>query len=735
MRKITLSTGAAVLALLLAGPAWSITAGPDDFGYTAADEASGVTYTWVDMSSGTDITSTMDDDDQSTAIPLGFSFTFYGETFTSVYILSNGVLVFDPLTSAGYSPFHGTQCPLPQEDEVDGMIAFYQRDFDPAASACGTDCWIRHASGGTAPNRWWGVTFNRVVIYRDTGSTEDPDPVTVQAILYEDSSIKVQVQDPGVKEGEDTMLGVEAQDGVSGLSFPGCLATGYTHADMAVEFTPPTGGTPIVPIQRVGWARPGNTVTHDFTAFNIEPSSVTFTVSAAGGTWITTPSVTTLTVAPGASQAFAVAVNIPGTAVGGDSDVSTITLHPTSGGAGDKTVTVTTLVQDEALAWQRVSYMPITVDRPAVAVLGNDIYVISGLQYDALSVQMTIMISFQILHMDMLVWDHSDAATGGTLDELEFGVYLGDACAMNDHIYVLAGRTGATAEPLIWDTLFIYDATAGTWSPSATLPEARFGGAVVCDATNDTLYIIGGYGPFDPVEETAYPQNTIWTYDPGTDSFDTTLGAMPGTRVIHEAELIDADTILVAGGYFDDFLSTRTDLYEISTDTWTRTGDLPWERLYFGSGILPTGRMCLFGGSSFADWPTTLLEDTYDCYSDGYWIPQVSNMTEALTYVVGVTLDDRLYAVGGAETDTLGWPPTSYSQSARVERYPTGPLPDVSIDTGVDTAGDTDDDLPGDVTIDVPPDGETDSPTDGPIDVPSEGDGGGDKGCGCSIVS
>ncbi len=115
-----------ILICLNAGRAGATTAGPDAFGYTLADDAeTGVTYAWVDMSGGTDITSSMSDDDQSAAISLGFDFQFYGTTYTSVYILSNGALVFVPLTSSEYSPFYGTQCPLPKDDEVDGMVAFY----------------------------------------------------------------------------------------------------------------------------------------------------------------------------------------------------------------------------------------------------------------------------------------------------------------------------------------------------------------------------------------------------------------------------------------------------------------------------------------------------------------------------------------------------------------------------------------------------------------------------------
>jgi N-acetylneuraminic acid mutarotase len=731
-------TGAAALALLLAaGPAWSTTAGPDSFGYTAADDAeTGVTYSWVDMSGGTDITSTLDDDDQSAAIPLGFDFTFYGETYTSVYVLTNGALVFEPLLSTEYSPFHGTQCPLPSEDEVDGMIAFYQRDFDPTNGACGTDCWIRHDSGGTAPNRWWGVTFNEVVIFRDTGSTEDPDPLTVQVILNEDNSIKVQVHNTGLDEGEDTMIGVEAKDGVAGLSFPGCMTTGYTYDEQAVEFYAPTSGTPVVPLQRVGWALPGNTVTHDFRAYNLESTDAVFDVTATGGSWTTTPSSSSVTVTTGSFVDFTVDVDIPTTAAGGEADVSTITLSPTSGGVSDMPVEVVTLVQDEADDWQRVSYMPLMVERPYVGVDGNDIVMVSGLEYDALALQYIITADIQILHTDTMTWSHSDAATGGTLTQLDWGTAYGAACGMNGHVYITGGQTGDSDDP-ITNALHIYDIATDTWTNGAAMPDDRFFHTMVCDPGRNEAYVLGGFNEYD-TEGTAYAQDTFWKYDADSDTWDETVAQLSDTRVRNNAELIDADTILVAGGAYGGFWTKRTDIYHIDTDTWEQSGNLSAERFNTASGVLPPDRMCLSGGTSYADLPATIIEDTYECYSEGFWIPQVALMFEPRSYVVGATVNDQIYVIGGVELDTLAFPPpagSTYIQKSLIERYPSSELPDTPPDTATDTVDDTAGDVPADVPVDVPTDTSGDGTTDVSVDIPDDDDGGdGDSGCGCSIV-
>ena len=87
---------------------------------------------------------------------------------------------------------------MPSPGGVDGIIGFYHRDFNPDDALCGDGCNIFYTTGGTDPNRWWGITFDRVPI---CCSADPPDPVTVQVILYEGTNeIKVQVQEAGVSD-------------------------------------------------------------------------------------------------------------------------------------------------------------------------------------------------------------------------------------------------------------------------------------------------------------------------------------------------------------------------------------------------------------------------------------------------------------------------------------------------------------------------------------------------------
>ncbi|MGD8978933.1 MAG: hypothetical protein PVH23_02545, partial [candidate division WOR-3 bacterium] len=70
------------------------TGGPDDFGYTWIDSEApgGPTFNWVDIS-GTGTATAMGDDDHYWPVP--FTFTFYGTTFDTLAIESNGTIAFE----------------------------------------------------------------------------------------------------------------------------------------------------------------------------------------------------------------------------------------------------------------------------------------------------------------------------------------------------------------------------------------------------------------------------------------------------------------------------------------------------------------------------------------------------------------------------------------------------------------------------------------------------------------
>lgn len=82
------ATAATVLGLGMAAKAES--RGPDSYGYVATDQ---VTYTFNDITAtGTQVLNGVDD--QTVQVSLGMNFDFYGATYDTAYLSSNGVIMF-----------------------------------------------------------------------------------------------------------------------------------------------------------------------------------------------------------------------------------------------------------------------------------------------------------------------------------------------------------------------------------------------------------------------------------------------------------------------------------------------------------------------------------------------------------------------------------------------------------------------------------------------------------------
>jgi hypothetical protein len=102
------------------------TGGPDDFGYEWIDSAEpgGPVFSWVEISeTGTNML--MTDDDHYWPIP--FTFTFYGTTYDSIAVGSNGTVYFEDW----YLGLGNVSLPGYSEYDVDTFIAVYWDDLNP----------------------------------------------------------------------------------------------------------------------------------------------------------------------------------------------------------------------------------------------------------------------------------------------------------------------------------------------------------------------------------------------------------------------------------------------------------------------------------------------------------------------------------------------------------------------------------------------------------------------------
>jgi hypothetical protein len=109
--------------------------GPDAFGYKWRDsnEPAGPQYVWNSITTtGTQVTNWIAtgsvsplDDGYSGPIPIGFNFKFYGEVKTQLYINTNGLIVFAPVTGSWLS-----NASIPSSSDPNAFIAPFWDDLD-----------------------------------------------------------------------------------------------------------------------------------------------------------------------------------------------------------------------------------------------------------------------------------------------------------------------------------------------------------------------------------------------------------------------------------------------------------------------------------------------------------------------------------------------------------------------------------------------------------------------------
>jgi hypothetical protein len=159
----------AVLGLTTAQPAAAVSfPGPDAFGYRATEIANNLR----DISaSGTFLP--LNDDAVSGAISLGFNFDFYGNTYSQVYVSSNGFLTFNPGSSNGCC--NGQSLPNGSSNPSNLVAGFWNDLNNPQGN-------IRYQTTGSPGSQKFVVGFYNVPIFFDGPQ------VTFEMILHEGSN-------------------------------------------------------------------------------------------------------------------------------------------------------------------------------------------------------------------------------------------------------------------------------------------------------------------------------------------------------------------------------------------------------------------------------------------------------------------------------------------------------------------------------------------------------------------
>jgi hypothetical protein len=144
-------------------------------------------------------------DDNITLVPVGFSFSFYGNSYDKVNVYSNGFITFGVADISADGFYRGGV--IPSSGKPNNLIAFAWMDWSPQAVPDG----IRYETRGTAPNRKFILQFTDVPEYHSTGR------LTSQLVLSEGSNditiytTKMTISNSGNRYTQ----GIENADGTS----------------------------------------------------------------------------------------------------------------------------------------------------------------------------------------------------------------------------------------------------------------------------------------------------------------------------------------------------------------------------------------------------------------------------------------------------------------------------------------------------------------------------------------
>jgi transcriptional regulator with XRE-family HTH domain len=245
------------------------------------------------------------------------------------------------------------------------------------------------------------------------------------------------------------------------------------------------------------------------------------------------------------------------------------------------------------------------------------------------------------------VWTRTRGRLNETRDEHTATLLL------NGSVLVTGGYAGGN---ITRDSAELYDPRTDRWTVTKKMgrPRTRHTATRLQDGK---VLIVGG------VSLNGVYINTAELYDPAADTWSS-AGALTIPRADHVAVRLSDGRVLVAGGTLlndGQTKTSRTEVYDPSTNGWTPVQDMIVPRAYFTAVLLPTRNVLAIGGRA-EGFDSTATTELYNPVR-GSWSmtgDMNSNRENAPGQEVVLLSDDRVLVVGGdAEATSEVYSPTT----------------------------------------------------------------------------
>ena len=192
--------------------------GPDLYGYrwVDSDDPGGPVFDWTDISAtGTPVFSGTADDQNTSGLPIGFNFPFYGTDHATFNVCSNGFLSFSS-TSTSYS----NQL-LPNSGAPENLLAAFWDDLR-ISTTNGSNVYYEYDGAKLI------VQYDQVPKYYATGS------LTFQVLLFPDGTIVYQYESMVDATLTSATIGIQNEAKDDGLTV--AFNAAYIHDGLAIRF-------------------------------------------------------------------------------------------------------------------------------------------------------------------------------------------------------------------------------------------------------------------------------------------------------------------------------------------------------------------------------------------------------------------------------------------------------------------------------------------------------------------